>query len=318
MIWHISEKPMGEVKMELKELEYIVAIAEEGSISKAAQRLYMAQSSLSQYLSRCEAELQVKLFARTGAGVRLTAAGEIYVRNARQMLWQYHRIRSELQETEQETGGRILFGISSFRGAALIPPVLKRFRTAFPAVEVRITELNSSELKKRVAAGELDIALIAVRPEEIEEDAEAVLLDEVCLVVNLAHPLMDCVRYSAQSRPWIEIRDTEPFEFLLSDRDTVLGDMARDLFEKNGIAPPVLNDNLTAAFAAEMACAGLGLAFTYRSCITPRSDVAYVSLGEEGYYVNLILTFPPNGYRSRSNRAFERMIREFYRDRNRV
>ena len=67
-----------------------------------------------------------------------------------------------------------------------------------------------------------------------------------------------------------------------------------------------------------MACAGLGLAFTYRSCITPRSDVAYVSLGEEGYYVNLILTFPPNGYRSRSNRAFERMIREFYRDRNRV
>ena len=152
MIWHISEKPMGEVKMELKELEYIVAIAEEGSISKAAQRLYMAQSSLSQYLSRCEAELQVKLFARTGAGVRLTAAGEIYVRNARQMLWQYHRIRSELQETEQETGGRILFGISSFRGAALIPPVLKRFRTAFPAVEVRITELNSSELKKKNSA----------------------------------------------------------------------------------------------------------------------------------------------------------------------
>ncbi len=304
--------------MELKELEYIVAIAEEGSISKAAQRLYMAQSSLSQYLSRCEAELKVKLFARTGAGVRLTAAGEIYVRNARQMLWQYHRIRTELQETEQESGGRILFGISSFRGAALIPPVLKRFQTTFPAVEVRITELNSSELKKRIAAGELDIALIAVRPEEIEDLGEAVLQDEVCLVVNLAHPLMDCVRYSSNARPWIDIRDTEPFEYLLSARDTVLGDMARDLFEKNGIEPPVMNDNLTAAFAAEMACAGLGLAFTYRSCIISRNDVLYVSLGEEGYFVDLILAFPPGGYRSRSNRAFEKMIREFYRDRNRI
>ena len=304
--------------MELKELEYIVAIAEEGSISRAAQRLYMAQSSLSQYLSRCEAELGVKLFARTGAGVRMTAAGEIYVRNARQMLWQYHRIRTELQETEQESGGRILFGISSFRGAALIPPVLKRFRSAFPSVELRITELNSGELKKRIAAGELDIALIAVRPEEIGAEEEAVLKDEVCLVVNLAHPLMDCVRYNEQARPWIDIRDTAPFEYLLSDRDTVLGTMARDLFAKNGIDPPVMNDSLTAAFAAEMACAGLGLAFTYRSCIMPRNDVAYVSLGEEGYFVDLVLTFPPDGYRSRSNRAFERMIREFYRDRNRI
>ena len=304
--------------MELKELEYIVTIAEEGSISRAAQRLYMAQSSLSQYLSRCEAELQVKLFARTGAGVRLTPAGEIYVRNAKQMLWQYHRIRGELREAEQESSGRIHFGISSFRGAALIPPVLKRFRTAFPAVEVRITELNSSGLERKIAAGELDIALLAIRPEEIRGDEKAVLQDEVCLVVNLAHPLMDCVHYNAQNRPWIDIRDTEPFEYLLSERGTVLGDMARDLFEREGIDPPILNDNLTAAFALEMACAGLGLTFTYRSCILPRADVEYVSLGEEGYYVNLVLGFPPDGYRSRSVRALEKMIRDFYRDRNRV
>ena len=61
--------------MELKELEYIVAVAEERSISKAADRLYLAQSSLSQFVSRYEAELGVKLFKRTSGGVRPTAAG---------------------------------------------------------------------------------------------------------------------------------------------------------------------------------------------------------------------------------------------------
>ena len=304
--------------MDLKELEYIVTIAEEGSINKAAQKLYLAQSSLSQFLARYEAELRTKLFVRTGAGIRPTPAGEIMVRNARQMLRQYHRVRAELQEALQPSSGRILFGVSSFRGAALIPPVLKRFQTEYPAVEVHITEMNSVELRKRVAAGDLDMALIAVLPNERKEEGRAVMQDEVCLVVNLAHPLMDCVKYSSQARPWIDIRDTAPFEYLLSDRDTVLGAMARDLFDRYGISPPVMNDNLTAAFAAEMACAGLGLAFTYRSCIMPRSDVAYVSLGEEGYYVNLVLAFPPDGYRSRSNRAFEKMIRDFYRDRNRI
>ena len=64
--------------MELKELEYIVAVAEERSISKAADRLYLAQSSLSQFVSRYEAELGVKLFKRTSGGVRPTAAGSCF------------------------------------------------------------------------------------------------------------------------------------------------------------------------------------------------------------------------------------------------
>ena len=63
---------------------------------------------------------------------------------------------------------------------------------------------------------------------------------------------------------------------------------------------------------------GMGLAFTYRSCIVPRTDVEYVSLGENGYYVDLVLIFPPDGYRSSANRALETMIRDFYHDRNRL
>ena len=97
--------------MELRGLYYIVVIAEEGSISRAADRLYMAQSSLSQFLQKYESELGAKLFMRTASGVRPTYSGEQFVRGARQMLQQYHRLKNELCDIEQLRGGRIDFGV---------------------------------------------------------------------------------------------------------------------------------------------------------------------------------------------------------------
>lgn len=299
--------------MELKELEYIVALWEEGSISRAAQRMYMAQSSLSQYLARYEAELNTKLFIRTGSGIRPTAAGEVYIRNARQMLQQYHRVKTELKEAALPKGGRIAFGISSFRGSALIPPVLKRFHLEYPTVDVLISEHNSSVLIKKMASGELDMALVALPANQEHPDSTAIMKDEVCLVANRAHPIMEYVHYNYPNRPWVDLKDAAGFEFLLSDRTTVLGTIAQQQFEFHGIQPPVINGNLSASFSKEMACQGLGLAFTYASCIANRSDVEFLSIGKERVYVDLVLIFPPDGYRSRSNRALEQMIREFYR-----
>lgn len=97
--------------MNLKELNYIVTIADEGSISRAAEKLYMAQSSLSQFLQLYEAELGAPLFMRTSRGVRPTASGSVFLNHARQILLQYHRAQSELWDIEELSGGRIELGI---------------------------------------------------------------------------------------------------------------------------------------------------------------------------------------------------------------
>jgi len=298
--------------MDLKELEYVVAIADAGGISRAAEKLYMAQSSLSQFLARYEAELGVRLFTRTGSGVRLTGAGEVYVRSARDMLQQYQRLKAELKEADLSHSGVIHFGVSSFRGGALIPPVLKRFRAEYPLVEVVIHEHNTNVLNRKTAAGELDLALIALRPGEAPAEQEAVLQDEVCLVVNRAHPMMEYVHFDGGFRPWAELADAARFEFLLSNPSTVLGGIAEQEFEKLGLRPRAVNRDLTAAFAQELASQGLGLAFSYGSCAVKRADVEYVSLGRTGYFVDLILIFPPDSHRTRSVRALETMIRAFY------
>ena len=297
--------------MELKELEYIVAIAEEGSISKAAARLYLAQSSLSQFLSRYEAELNAHLFVRTTGGVRLTRAGEVFVRNARQMLWQYHRVKSELNDMDQPGAGRIEFGISSFRGGYLLPGVLQQFREKYPEVEVVIHEHDSSALMKKLAAGELDAALVAFQSDEQVPPNRSVMRDEVLLVAAKDHPVMAHVRRNPDEpgRAWVELADTLQYEYLLSNGSTMLGSIAQRLFATCGKQPRVINGNLTASFAAAMARQGLGLALTYRSCAQDTGDAVYLSIGKERCYVDLVLMYPPDGYRSRALRALEEMVR---------
>ena len=128
--------------MDLKELNYLIAIADEGSISRAAESLYMAQSSLSQFLQQYEAELGVRLFFRTARA---------FIQNARQILLHYRRAQNEVWDIEQLKGGRIEFGTATFRGTYLLPPVLKRFHQAYPNIHVSVTEMDSVPLEDRIA-----------------------------------------------------------------------------------------------------------------------------------------------------------------------
>ena len=296
--------------MELKELEYIVAIADEGSINRAADALYMAQSSLSQFLSRYETELGTKLFFRTSGGVRPTPSGTLFLKNARSMLQQYHTVKNQLRELQAPLDGTINFGISTYRGVYLLPKVLCQFKQKAPTVDVIIHEHNSIHLQKMVSAGELDLALVAFLREQLPAGAKYVMQDEVLLVASRDHPVLQYVHAGdgGPDRPWVDLKEISHFEFLLSHRSTLLGSVAKQQFDRIGIEPKCTNQDLTAPFAAAMARRGLGLAFTYRSCIEESRDVIYMSISKERCFVDLALMYPPDGCRSRSVHALEKMI----------
>lgn len=296
--------------MELKELEYIVAVAEEGSISRAAERLYLAQSSLSQYVARTEAELGVKLFRRTAGGVRPTAAGELYLRNARQMLLQYHQVRKQLTDLDAPMEGKIHFGISTFRGSYLFPKAMDLFRKEAPTVDVILHEHDSIVLQRKVAAGELDLALVAIREDQWEGQGKLLMKDEVLLVANREHPVMEYVREGGggPDRPWVELEEIAHLDFLLSSRSAMLGNIAENMFRELGLEPRYVCGTQTASMSAALARRGVGIAFTYRSCIEESRDVIYLSIGKKRCYVNLSLIYPPEGYRSRAIRAFESVL----------
>lgn len=295
--------------MELKELNYILVIAQEQSISKAADRLFMAQSSLSQFLTKFETSMRTKLFVRTTKGVRLTYSGEVFIRYAKHMLQDYHQAENELWDIENLKAGKIEFGISSFRGAYLIPKVLRRFYEAYPNIHVVIHEHNTKELKEMVQQNELDIALLAVFDDDSQLATDKVMQDEIYIVAHGDQPVLQKT-HKSRGRLWVNMKDAAPYKFLLSNEDTVLGNIAVDEFKKCQMPIIAVNRNLTAQFALLMAKEGIGLAFTYKSCALPRDNVYYLSIGKAGRYVNLVLKYPEDGYRSKATKLLGKIIRE--------
>lgn len=298
--------------MDIKELNYLVTIADEGSISRAAEKLYMAQSSLSQFLQLYELELGTRLFVRTNRGVRLTASGDTFISHARQILQHYRQAQNELWDIHELQGGYIEFGISSFRGTYLLPRVLKRFHERYPNIHVETTELDAYSLEEKIMEGLLDIALVVLPCIKFKGPVDFLMKEEILLIISRGHPAMKYIHYEENGRKWIDLRDTAEFEYILGPTTTVLGSIARKEFKKIDMIPFARNTNFTAAFAAAMAREGIALAFTYRTCIVPDENVEYVSIGREGLQLDLALIYPVGNYRSNATRALAALFKEFY------
>lgn len=297
--------------MDLKELNYLVTIADEGSISRAAEKLFMAQSSLSQALQVFEAELGTPIFIRTSKGVRPTSSGEAFLAHARQILKHYHLAQSEVWDIEEVNGGTVKLGISTFRGTYLLPPVLARFRREHPHVHVEIWEQDSLELENLILEGLLDIALIAAPPVRLKHNVEPLLRDEILIVATKSHPVMNAAKPCPDNGSILHIDfcDAAPFEFILGPPNTVLGRIARREFRNCGMEPVGKNTMVSADLAAAMARQGIGLAVTYRSCIVSDPDVCYLRIGNRGIFLDLALVYPSGEYRSKATHALAEMFR---------
>ena len=293
---------------------YIIAIAEEGSISKAAERLFMAQSSLSQYLAAIDHELGSRLFVRTYTGVRPTESGRLMIEYAYRQRSDYHQLRDQIQDTDALKGGRVILGISTFRGTFLLPPVLKAFREEYPAVHVEIVEANSMALEGMLRNGTIDIALIIMPPKILKpSDVELLMRDEICIIAGKNHPVLELVKPSPpESRSripiYVNLADTMEFEYLLSDYDTILGRESRRIFREHELIPKVHNEKLSAFFAASLGAAGLGLAFTYWCARRAYPEAVFLSLGEEGTIIQLGVCLAPGRYHSKAALALRDMM----------
>ena len=174
--------------MDMKELKYLAVLAEEESISRAAERLYMAQSSLSQFLHQFESEIGTKLFVRTSKGITPTYSGKRFIEHAREILLEYQRAKNELWDNENLQSGKVILGISSFRGRRKLPTILRKFYERYPNVKVQVVEDNSICLEELLLDGKIDIAVIAMPVTKLKNKVEILKKDEIILVANKSHP----------------------------------------------------------------------------------------------------------------------------------
>ncbi len=301
--------------MELKDLTTLIAIYEEKSISRAAERLYMAQSSLSQFLSNYEHELGYRIFVRTSSGVRPTEAGQLLISYAYTAVAEYKRVQDEMQDTLQLKTGSVLLGINTFRGSYVLPPVLNAFHMQYPNIHVKVIDGRTRMLEQLLLNGDIDMALLATPGLNSRIEARRLMRDEICLITAASHPIMKKARKnssgsSARIPMYVDLQDAAEYEFNLCGNDTILGQHARHSFMKNGITPICHNDNMSVLLASSLGAAGQGLAFTYYSSRHYFRNAEFLSLGKDGSTIEIATALTPGRYHSKAALALDRIMHE--------
>ena len=169
--------------MELRQLRYVIAVAEERNVTRAAERLGMQPPPLSRQIRAIEREIDVQLFRRKPRGVELTDAGRAFLDNARAVLAQVDHTFETTRRTARGEQGRISVSYSSSVAFhPLVPRIIREFREAFPLVTVTLVEGYPDDLIERMRSDQIDVSFIRRLAPKLEGVDIALLLEEPMVV----------------------------------------------------------------------------------------------------------------------------------------
>jgi DNA-binding transcriptional LysR family regulator len=175
--------------MDLRQLRYFVAVAEEKNFSRAARRLHISQPPLSTHVKSLEKDLGVRLLDRSNRGVVLTPAGQVFYEEIRSVFRRLEQARLKAQNADQGDVGALSVGFVSIADYGILPPALKRFRERFPKVDVQLHELTTDAQIKEIRAGRLHLGIALGPVDEPDLAIETVLQEKLLLAVPAARRL---------------------------------------------------------------------------------------------------------------------------------
>jgi LysR family transcriptional activator of glutamate synthase operon len=224
--------------MELRQLRYLVALADECHFTRAAAREHIAQPALSQQIRRLEDEVGLALVERTTRKVALTGAGELLVARARHILSELDAAQAELQTLAGVQGGRLSVGALHTMGPVDLSLLLASFHRNHPAVELTVREQSSEELAEMLRDDVVDLAFLSVT-ERIQRrglELHPLVSEELVVVVPTQHPLAgrDVIRLAELAgEPFIAFRSGSRLRELLDSGAAAVGFEPRIALESN-------------------------------------------------------------------------------------
>ncbi|AJC53701.1 LysR family transcriptional regulator [Streptomyces sp. 769] len=236
--------------MILRQFEYALAVAEQGSVTAAAELLHVAQPSVSQQIRSLERDLGVQLFARTPSGLVPTVVGRAFLRDAEVAVSAARRARATARSGADELVGELAVAVQMGFGTRQLPGALSALRRRFPRLEVTVfEEPSSAELDRLGRRGALDLALMAACKQS-PADAHHLGDEEFVVVLGAGH------RQLAADR--VELRELEGEPWVRFDRDSALDGVLLDVLRNNDLTPTAVARVSQTATAGRWAAHGLG------------------------------------------------------------
>ncbi len=241
--------------MELRQIRYVLAVAEEHSFSRAAARLHLAQPSLSQQIAKLEKSWGVQLFHRLPHHVELTDAGERFVQVAQALIAQADGLEREMRSFANGDIGKLYVGSLPNTGTYVLPSVISRFAARFPGVELQLIEESSSILEQLLVNGKLDVSLLTMPIKDSSLCYEPAIREEIYLAVPPTHPLAEVkdeeVDLSAlHDQPFVLLKEGQGFR-----------QISLDLCAQAGFRPKIVFESSNIQTVQSLVAAGMGISF---------------------------------------------------------
>lgn len=276
--------------MDLRQLRYFIAVAEEGSFSRAARRLHVSQPPLSTQVKALEEELEVPLFVRSNRGVALTPAGTAFFQEARGVLARLEQARRNARQAAREDVGTLVVGFVSIAAYGILPPALKGFRAAFPRVEVQLQELTTDAQVRELRAARLDLGIGLAPVDEPDLEFERLQREELILAAPSGSA-------AARGSGPVNLRDLAREEFIVAPRDIAPGlyDLTLGHCRAAGFAPRITQQARQMQTVIGLVSCGMGVALVPASVRNlRRTGVQYRPLRGKPALVELGLLRPRN------------------------
>lgn len=237
--------------MEIHQLRYVVAVARTGNFSRAAEQCHVAQPSLSQQIQKLENELGERLFDRMRREVRLTPAGEAFLRRAVRILDEVDSARREATDARELLRGVVTVGVLPTIAPYLLPDVMAEFTRKFPGVEIVIQEDTTAQLLKLALAYEIDFALTSLPIEDARLQVNDLFSEELLLALPPGHPL---TRKRA-----INARDLADERLIVMKEGNCLGDQVLRFCDRRDLHPHISFRSAQLETIQSLVRAGLGI-----------------------------------------------------------
>ncbi len=259
-------------KIELKQLEYFLAVAENLSFTKAAEEIHVAQPAISQQIKQLERDLGISLFHRNNKRVNLTEAGQLFRKKSLEVLEHVDAAIKVIEELRGLERGTVSIGMSSTMATVLMSDLVKEFQTQFPHIKIKISESITSESLHRVKDSELDIAIVSLPiPQNEENNLQAISLyeEELEAIVPFNHPL------AKENIESINLIELNKYQWILANNSNTLRRLINECCEEKGFCPIVkMEVDRVSAVKSLLISSELGV-----TILTPTSVSYELSLG---------------------------------------
>lgn len=244
--------------MNSKQMQYAILLSQIRSFSQVAKNCNISQPALSKHIQSLESELGVKLFDRNCVPLKLTPAGEYFIREARILLEHESQLTRSMEQFRTGDKGQLHIGVSPFRNLVLMPAIVRKIREAYPNTQVVIHESSSDLLRKDAAEGKFDFVIVNL-------PVDTSLFNVIPLepeVLVLAVPNSLCTDIPSRMHdgfPEVDFTDCKALPFVVVSQGQEMRQVYDNLCSKHNISPEIATEvfgGVTTAWS--MANAGIG------------------------------------------------------------